>query len=352
MATYQVKPPESFNFARPEEWPKWYRRYERFSTASGLDDKDGKSRVNMLIYSMGDEAEDIFRSFSLSAEQQEVYDTVRERFDQHFIKRRNVIYERAKFNRRRQEQGESVDTFITSLYSLAEHCGYGLLHDEMIRDRIVVGILDSRLSEKLQLDADLTLGRAITEARQAETIKQQQPFVRDDPNKIRSVKSKPTYTERLSGKPQEEVTAKKCHRCGRKPHVQESCPALTAVCRKCHKRGHFQVMCRTNPSSGKVQLVREGSPDQLFLGTVTGDSESDWEIELQLNDTTIRFLIDTGAEVTLVSERVHSQLGSPKLRKSDRNLRGPNNNNIKAEGYFKGMLSNGNQSTNQEIYVV
>jgi hypothetical protein len=149
MATYQVKPPESFNFARPEEWPKWYRRYERFSTASGLDDKDGKSRVNMLIYSMGDEAEDIFRSFSLSAEQQEVYDTVRERFDQHFIKRRNVIYERAKFNRRRQEQGESVDTFITSLYSLAEHCGYGLLHDEMIRDRIVVGILDSRLSEKM-----------------------------------------------------------------------------------------------------------------------------------------------------------------------------------------------------------
>lgn len=41
-------------------------------------------------------------------------------------------------------------------YRLAEHCGYEALHDEMIRDRIVVGITNSASSEKLQLDADLT----------------------------------------------------------------------------------------------------------------------------------------------------------------------------------------------------
>ena len=33
-------------------------------------------------------------------------------------------------------------SFITSLYCLAEHCGYGMLHDETIRDRIVVGLWD------------------------------------------------------------------------------------------------------------------------------------------------------------------------------------------------------------------
>ena len=100
---------------------------------------------------MGDEAEDIFRSFSLTEGEQVDFAKVQAKFEEYFVKRRNVIYERAKFNRRRQEQGESVDVFITSLYSLAEHCGYGLLHDEMIRDRIVVGIIDSRLSEKLQI---------------------------------------------------------------------------------------------------------------------------------------------------------------------------------------------------------
>ena len=64
----------------------------------------------------------------------------------------NVIFERAKFNRRRQEKGETVDTFIIALHTLAEHCNFGTLTDEMIRDRIVVGLLDAKLSEKLQLE--------------------------------------------------------------------------------------------------------------------------------------------------------------------------------------------------------
>lgn len=56
---------------------------------------------------------------------------------------------RARFNRRKQENNETVDEFITDLYHLAENCEYGALQDELIRDRIVVGIRDSKLSEKL-----------------------------------------------------------------------------------------------------------------------------------------------------------------------------------------------------------
>ena len=51
------------------------------------------------------------------------------------MKRRNVIYERARFNSRKQLQGETVDSFATDLFCLAEYCEYGHLHDEMIRDR-------------------------------------------------------------------------------------------------------------------------------------------------------------------------------------------------------------------------
>ena len=42
-----------------------------------------------------------------------------------------------------------MDSFITALYGLAEYCGYGNLHDEMIRGRIVVEICDASLAEKL-----------------------------------------------------------------------------------------------------------------------------------------------------------------------------------------------------------
>ena len=67
-AMYHVTPPEPFTFSRPEEWIKWSRRFERFRQASGLKDKDDEAQVNTLIYSMGDEADDILRSFGLSGE--------------------------------------------------------------------------------------------------------------------------------------------------------------------------------------------------------------------------------------------------------------------------------------------
>ena len=51
-----------------------------------------------------------------------------------------------KFDFSRQEDGETVDTFVTALHALAEYCDYGTLKDEMIRDRIVVGLQDSKLS--------------------------------------------------------------------------------------------------------------------------------------------------------------------------------------------------------------
>ena len=60
---------------------------------------------------------------------------------------------------------------------LVEHCGYGAMHDEMVQDRIVVGLRDVHLSEKMQLEADLTLEKAITQARQAESHRPVVPFM-------------------------------------------------------------------------------------------------------------------------------------------------------------------------------
>ena len=120
MASYQIAPPQRFNFSQPEEWPKWIRRFERFRQASGLNTKAQDSQVNTLVYAMGDEADDILTSLGLTDEQKKEYETVKDKFEAHFVKRRNTIFERAKFNQRRQEEGESVDSFMTSLYCLAE----------------------------------------------------------------------------------------------------------------------------------------------------------------------------------------------------------------------------------------
>jgi len=47
---------------------------------------------------MGDKADDILQSFNLFEEDLKSYKTVKEKFDAHFIQRRNTIFERAKIN--------------------------------------------------------------------------------------------------------------------------------------------------------------------------------------------------------------------------------------------------------------
>ena len=111
----------------------------------------------------------------LSSDDLKKYETVKKKIDDYFVQQRNVIFERAKFNQRRQEENEAVDDFIVDLYCLAEHGGYGKLHDEMIRDRIAVGVRDRKLLEKLQLEKNLTLETVVTEAHQSQTIKSNKP---------------------------------------------------------------------------------------------------------------------------------------------------------------------------------
>ena len=124
MASFQISPPQFFNFALPDEWPRWIRRFERFREASGLKGKEQASQVNTLVYCMGDETDDILSSLGLSEDDKKSYDTVKTKLNGHFVKHKNLIYERARFNQRMQEEGESVDSFVTSLHCLAEYCGY------------------------------------------------------------------------------------------------------------------------------------------------------------------------------------------------------------------------------------
>ena len=116
---------------------------------------------------MGREAEHVYKSFTLE-EDEAKFDGILAKFNGHFVPKRNTIHERAGFYQRNQKQGESVESFVRSLYELAEHCDFGTIRDQQIRDRIVIGISDKTVSQKLQLKSDLTLETAIQIARQSE----------------------------------------------------------------------------------------------------------------------------------------------------------------------------------------
>ena len=55
-----------------------------------------------------------------------------------------MIFERACFNKSNQLEGETAEEYITTLYGLIESSEYGTMKEELLRDRLVVGICDSR----------------------------------------------------------------------------------------------------------------------------------------------------------------------------------------------------------------
>ena len=90
---------------------------------------------------MGDKANNILCSLDLTQDNQKKYSPVKDRFNNHLMKCQNIVFEHAKCNMCKQEEGELVDAFITDLYSLAVHCDHGTLHNKMIRHRSLAHVV-------------------------------------------------------------------------------------------------------------------------------------------------------------------------------------------------------------------
>ena len=102
------------------------------------------------------------------------YDVVISKFDAYFVPKKNKVHERTKFHQRSQQPGESIEAFVRSLHDLAEHCGFKDMETECIRDRLISGMRDSKVSQKLQMEQDeLSLERACEIARHWEMVKAQ-----------------------------------------------------------------------------------------------------------------------------------------------------------------------------------
>ena len=107
-------------------------------------------QVSTLLYYRGEEAEAVLNSTNITEAESKEYNTSIGKFDAFFKVGKNVIFERARFNRTNQLEGELAEQYIMEPYRLADNCDYGVMRDEMIRDRLVVGIWDEQLSECLQ----------------------------------------------------------------------------------------------------------------------------------------------------------------------------------------------------------
>ena len=328
-----------------------------------------------MLYCLGEGAEDVLDTTGISEEDRIKYEEVLAKFDAHFAVTKNVIFERARFNKRKQEKGESIELFITDVHHLAESCEFGTLKKELIRDRIVVGIQDTTLSERLQMEPNLTLDKAKKLVRQRDAVREQGTVLKGtvkeetllediQPGDSNRRKQFPRWRQSSQKRTpsRQQSSGPSCRRCGRESHPFQQCPARDATCFKCNRRGHFgkQCMARTvaevaddpqNPPNDAGE--EEQFLDTAYLNTVTGNKGTVWSTTVTVGNEQITFKVDTGAEVTALSETTWKSMQTkPELRETKRILCGPDRQPLKVLGEMKTKLMLKTKSCTHTVFVV
>ena len=270
-----------------------------YSVATGLNEKSEAVQVATLLTVIGEEAREVYATFTWDTEGDEKkINAVLAKFQQYCQPRRNIPIERYKFNRRAQEVGESYDQYRTALRKLADECQFGTITPvELLRDRLVFGIRDSKVRERLLREANLTLAKTDEICRAAESTSQHMKLVEPQEQAVHAV---------------ERQTTKECGRCGRRHAFfkRELCPAYGKTCNRCHKPNHFAVKCRQKPELTIVKTVEEqDSGSETYSASTPSQDPDDVQLvtmELESGNF-LRFQVDTGAQCNVIPVNLYKQ---------------------------------------------
>ena len=266
-----------------------------------------------------------------------------------------VIYERFKFYRRRQEPHETVASFIASLKSLVATCDFGDRLEEMLRDKLVMGLEEESTQRILLTEKKLTFARAVEIANAREAAERdvrefgQKPSSGSkDVNSVKSSNTKSNFQKKkgsLKQKPKQGEKGNKpdkpCSGCG-KNHWKADCPFKDSECFTCKRRGHISKVCFTKnkPSSQPASEKSVGSVESTSkpMSEPTGELASEYNfstsstgsgdlyyVTLNLNGSAdVHFQVDSGAARTLMSEqefRKSFPMAAPKIMPSRTELK-------------------------------
>lgn len=120
------------------------------------------------------------------------------KFEEYFVPSQNVTFERYNFFSHDQKQGVSFDHYLAELNTLSKTRESENLKDSLVKDRIVCGILDNGLKERLLCEQDLTLDKEVNMCLAAETTRVQAKELCRDETSVHAIKRVEHHTQRLT----------------------------------------------------------------------------------------------------------------------------------------------------------
>ena len=143
-----------------EEWSAYAERLEHYFAANEVAD-GGKKRA-ILLSVCGPSTYGLIRSLVSPQKATDFsYTEIVEKVNRYYNPRPSAVVQRFKFNSRSCQPGETVAAYVAELRKLSEFCEFADTLDEMLRDRLVWGIADSRIQHRLLAEGSLTFPKAL-----------------------------------------------------------------------------------------------------------------------------------------------------------------------------------------------
>ena len=172
-------------------WKKWIQRFDDFLVA--LDVDDGNRKKALLLYYGGKELHDIYDTISSVKDE---YNDIKRKLTNYFEPKINLTFEVYNFRQMKQEQGESIDQFVTRLKQKAQRCNF-YDNDREIKDQVVFNCYSDRLRRKALRD-DLDLPNLVAAARAIELSNKQAALIEaKDQEDINHLKKPGKYSNKF-----------------------------------------------------------------------------------------------------------------------------------------------------------
>ena len=115
------------------------------------------------------------------------------------------------------------------------------------------------------------------------------------------------------------------------------CPAKDDICHKCHKKGHYVAQYLTKNAS----LNNTTALDTAFLDATSSSSHKTARYaDIQVGKQMVKFKLDTGTDVTAVSQKAYQALqNAPPLNTPHKLLCGPSKKPLHVVGQCQLHLS-------------
>ena len=181
-----LQPPPPFKFENnlinvtsgnlSKEWEKWKKSFMIYYEACELSKKEKRVQINILLHVIGEKCREVYDQFSTTRTLEELL----AKFDDFFLPKKNLTVERHKFFTRDQRELESIEQYVFELNKMAAKCEFKELCDDLVRDRLICGLKDASLRERLLRESDLTLQKALEICRLAEMSRVQADHIKQD----------------------------------------------------------------------------------------------------------------------------------------------------------------------------